>query len=329
MSSINRYREQVATALDAVSIRGPTQYAWLGRRSKRLSALVNGALDDAERRRYLVSSLREELYFSFYCHGGPVVARWGESQPVSSDPRLLELISQANSGQGTWEPGWTVRRVEAEEAIVSTSRLRVRIAVADCDGEVRPGAVVRVRLPTQLPFLSPGYWTILGDAPAPSLPAREVRVYWDITREGAPALVGALTSRLNGEAVPFRLKIADHPFRLDRCDAAVLYLEAGVFRQLRATLGEVATAMVAHLRPEIPVFTLELAPGVGLAEDDTGESFGVRRCALLADGIVRGHEQGLTGLGERIDAVATRFAEDGLTIDAPYRESFTAGEHVI
>ena len=36
--------------------------------------------------RYLVSCLREELYWSFYCHGRPVPARWGEPEPVSRGP---------------------------------------------------------------------------------------------------------------------------------------------------------------------------------------------------------------------------------------------------
>ena len=70
-------------------------------------------------------------------------------------------------------------------------------------------------------------------------------------------------------------------------------------------------------------------PGVGLAEDPDGESFGVRRCALLADGVVRAHEQRLVTTDERVDAVAARFAEDGVAIDAPYLEPALKGRHVL
>jgi hypothetical protein len=92
----------------------------------------------------------------------------------------------------------------------------------------------------------------------------------------------------------------------------------------------VASALADHLPARVPAFTLELAPGVGAAEaDDSGESFGVRRCALLADGIVRAHERRITGAGARIDAVAARFAEDGVQIDAPYLEPSLAGRHVL
>ena len=61
------YRDQLAAALAAVKILGLTQYAWLGRRSRLLPAALERDLDDVERRRYVVSSLGEELYFSFYC----------------------------------------------------------------------------------------------------------------------------------------------------------------------------------------------------------------------------------------------------------------------
>ena len=113
-------------------------------------------------------------------------------------------------------------------------------------------------------------------------------------------------------------------------DAAVLYLSGERFLALRETLCDVASALSAHLPARIPAFTLELAPGVGVAEaDGTGESFGIRRCGLLAEAIVLAHEQRITDAGARVDAVAARFAEDGLQIDAPYLEPSLAGRHVL
>lgn len=326
---MTRYREQVAAALGAVTVCGPTQYAWLGRRSRRLQAAMDADLDDSERRSYLVSCLREELYCSFYCHGHPVTARWGEPQPAWADPWLLEAMSRANRSRGGWEGGWTVQRVDDGEVVVTSPRLRVRVPVADCDGRLRPGGVVRVRLPKELPAYSPGYWTVLGDVAADTSSEVDVRMYWNVTRGGAPALVAALTSRLNRKRVPFRLKVADHPFRLDRCDAAVMYLDGEVFAALRAELGEIARTLTPHLRPEIPAFTLAFAPGVGLAEDVDGQSFGIRRCALLADAIVRADEQGAVGIDARMEVVMARFAEDGVDVDAPYLEPSLEGRHVL
>jgi HopA1 effector protein family len=331
--SAGRYRDQIAAALAAVAIHGPARYAWLGRAGPRIPASVEDDMDDAERRRHLVACLREELYFSFYCHGRPVPARWGAPEPPSGDPWLLEAMSQANSGSGSWESGWIVERLDGDDVVATRSRLRVRVPVEDCSaraGVIRPGAAASVRLPKELPAQSPGFWTVVSDTAAdPASAEGDVRVYWNITRDGAAPLVSALSTRLNRDAMPFRLKVADHPFRLERCDAAVLYLQGGAFRAVRRTLGEIATALTTRLRPQIPAFTLPLVPGVGLAEDDRGESFGIRRCGLLADAIVRGHEDGLTRFDEQLDAVAARFAEDGVLIDAPYLEPSLAGRHVL
>ena len=331
---MSRYRDQVATALRAVTIRGPTQYAWLGRASRPLPALVAGEMNAAESRTYLVGSLREELYWSFYCHGGPVPARWGEPQPVAADPWLVAAMSDANGGRGGWESGWTVERLEGDNAVVATRRLRARVLTTDCrvvDGVLRRGAGVSVRLPKELPAVSPGFYTVLGETVAgASSPVGLVRAYWNVGPAGAPALVAAITSRLNAKQIPFRLKVADHPLRLDRCDAAVLYLPADTFPALGKTLRKIAAALSGRLRRSTPALTLELTPGVGLAEDDgAGESFGVRRCGLLADSIVDCHERALAGIDEQLEAVAARFADDGVSVDAPYLDPALAGRHVL
>jgi hypothetical protein len=291
-------------------------------------------MDEPERRRYLVACLREELYSSFYCHGRPVTARWGEPEPLIADPRLEEALSQANTGSGSWQAGWTVQRLENGEAVVATEHLRARVAVADCraaSDAIRTGDAVSIRLPKELPDLSPGFYTAVSEAPSdPASSAGAVRVYWNIDSAAAPTLVGTLTERLNARGMPFRLKVADHPSRLTRCDGAVLYLPTDNFAALREVLGDVAVMLKGHLRRHIPAFTLELAPGVGLAEDPgDGGSFGVRRCILLADGIVRAHDRGITRPHARLAEVVARFAEDEVRVDAPYLEPSLAGRHVL
>jgi hypothetical protein len=329
---VSSYREQVAAALGAVTIDAPTRYAWLGRRSRPLPASIDAELSESERRRYLLTCLREELYASFYCHGRPVPARWGSPEPAAADPRLVEAMSRANPGHGSWEPGWTVDRLDGDEAIVAHGRLRTRVRLSDCrsaSGPVAPGAAVSIRLPKELPELSPGFYTVVGEVADAEPSESFVRVYWNIGRSGAPALVSTIAARLSGERVPFRMKFANHPFHFDRCDASVLYLRADVFCTVAGTLREIAAALTTHLRPQIPAFTLELAPGVGLAEDVGSGSFGQRRCSVLAEGIVLADEQRVVDPGERLDAVAARFAEDGVSIDAPYLEPSLAGRHVL
>jgi hypothetical protein len=315
---MSAYRAQVAQAIEAVEILGPLRYAWRGRRSRLPPAALLDLLDAAACRRHLLAGLREELYWSFYCRGGTVPARWGESAPPPAGGRLLRDLAAANTGHGGWEPGWTVERVDGEEAVVVSSRLRVRAPRAACrsdSGELLPGTAVSLALPAERPALSPGFVTLVGDSGEESSTG-VVRVYWHVTHRGAAPLVGALTSKLNAAAVPFRLKLLDHPARFDRCDAAVLYLDAADFTALRHWCVALAAELSGSLRPAVPALTLALAPGVAAAEDDgTGESFGVVRCTLVAEGLLDAHERD----EDPFSAVAARFAGAGVDLDAPYR----------
>ena len=329
---MSRYRDQIATALDALAIRGTAGYAWLGRLRRAVPRALAQELDERERRALLVARVGDELYWSFFCPGRPVPAR-RSTVPVGADTRLTAALSAANAGHGSWEPGWTLERRQGATAVVASARLRARVPDGDHDAPdtAGPGTAVSVRLPKELPSRSPGFYMAVGDAPGgPGSPAGVVRVYWHVTPAGAPRLVAALTRRLNADGVPFRLKVADHPFRYDRCDAAVLYVPGDRFGALRPELSALATALRAQLRPAIPAFTLPLAAGVGLAEDPAdGASFGTRRCGLLADAIVRAHRDGISGREARLEAVAARFAEAGVTVEAPYREPSARGRHVL
>jgi hypothetical protein len=326
------YRDQVAAALRAATIRGPTRYAWLGRAGPRLAPELEADLDDTSRQIFLATSLSEELYRSFYCRGSPVPATPGAGEPVSPDPWLTAALSEANTGRGSWEHGWTVERLHDRHTVVAASRVRARMPIEDCrapDG-LRRGAAIAVRVPKELPSLSPGFYTAVGDAAEERASPGVVRAYWHVTLTGATALMQGATARLNAAEVPFRLKVADHPLRLDRCDAAVLYVPADRLPAVREALLDVATSLAAHLRPEVPAFTLPLALGVALAEDDGGaESFGARRCRLLAEAIVRAHAEKVTGIAARVDMVAERFAAEGIALDAPYRDPSLTGRHVL
>ena len=159
-----------------------------------------------------------------------------------------------------------------------------------------------LRVPSELPSLSPGFWLAVGDAPSAGL---DVRVYWNVAAGGAPRLVAAVTCDLNGAGVPFRLKVADHPYRFARRDAAVLYLAGDAFRECRRELVDLAATW--RCGPGSRRARSSWRRGSALAEDRDGESFGMARCALLAEAVVAG------------TAVEAHFAEDGVDLDAPYR----------
>jgi hypothetical protein len=153
------YRDQLAAAVRAVTIRSPTEYAWLGHAGRALPRSVREQLSAGECRRHLVASVREVLYASFYTSGVPVPVRWNGAHSVAADPGLTTALSDANVGVGSWDSAWIVDSCNNGAVVVSTPRLRVRVSASDCrprdGGQIRSGAAVSVPLPKELPALSP------------------------------------------------------------------------------------------------------------------------------------------------------------------------------
>jgi len=68
-----------------------------------------------------------------------------------------------------------------------------------------------------------------------------------------------------------------------------------------------------------PLFSWQLQPGIGVAEDpNTGESFGMHRCRLTAEGIVDAWQRGDQSPEGRIRAIAARFTQNGCKLELPH-----------
>ncbi|MEV4894276.1 T3SS effector HopA1 family protein [Nonomuraea sp. NPDC055795] len=98
--------------------------------------------------------------------------------------------------------------------------------------------------------------------------------------------------------------------------AAVIYLSRDAFPALAEPMLALRAEIGGFLSPRTPVFTAELAPGLGLAEDPaTGESFGEHRCRLLAEAMARAEESGTSDVPAAIDEY---FARAGVDLDAAH-----------
>ena len=146
-----------------------------------------------------------------------------------------------------------------------------------------------------------------------------MRFYWNIDAAGAVPLTQRLTRRLNGFQVPFRFKALTYSSQYDRTDPAILYVEKRYF-QIAALLAlETHQELASHLGAEVGLFTKPLAPGLGLAEDPgNGESFGMHRCRLVAEGLWQAFHQQLSDSPARLATVLDRFRGEGLDLDRPH-----------
>jgi HopA1 effector protein family len=333
---VSAYEEQVAGALAAVEVISPTSFSWFGVPSPGLAGDAVAMMGAASARAYLLYNLQTKLYADFYCAGtarppldSPVV------EPMLGGSPFVQVLSQANAGTGAREPGWTIVREDNGQLVVQRAGLALWVSPGDVyaagQEDVAPGATVSVLMPKELLRLSPGFYMALGDAElALDGSSPLVRFYWNLRSDAAAPLLAALTARFNDEGLPFRLKVVNDPARYSRCDAGVLYTRRADYERVRDAVLEVYPRLASGLKPAIPALTKELAPGLGFAEDPGVEltSFGMSRCMILADAIIRAAERGLDGPRERLDVVRERFAEDGIALERPYLNGASTDSYV-
>jgi hypothetical protein len=315
-------------ALRAVTVDSPTTFTWFGARSGTLPPKIRRVMSPATCRDYLRHQLTDRLYGNFYCTGQAVPPE-DDLSPRRSPPGLTPFVlslSAANAGSGCREPGWTVRAVHDGELAVERDGLHVRVRPQDTyaapQERLEPGDQCHVRFPKEFLKMSPGFYLALGNEGLTLDPATPiVRFYWNLRSGGAPRLVGAATRALNRERVPFRLKVSNDPDGFTRCDAGVLYVQRQDYLRVAQAVSGIYAGLVADIKPATPVFTKRLAPGLALAEEPAvgpADSFGTHRCGLLAEAIIRAYEQKTAAVQDRMAVLAACFAEEGLSLHAPF-----------
>ena len=319
------YRRQVEEAIRAISVHSPTAYSWFGKLSIRLPAKLRRTLTPQDARNYLLYDLTSRLYSDFYVRGvaTPSKREAGHILQTGLTPFVAEL-SAANAGNGYWENGWQVRAVENGTIGVFRNDLMVWVRPGESLLEqadlIAPDMPVHLRFPKEFLDMSPGFYMVLSDKPLNMDDVQMlVRVYWNLTAEGAVPFVRMVTKLLNVTGLPFKLKVLRDPALFTRCDAAVVYILKRDYHDAAEILRRIYTEVGTHLKPGVPIFTKPLAWGVGVAEDPgSGESFGQNRCRLVADAVIRTYEQSKKSMDERLQVLTDRFAEENISLAEPF-----------
>jgi hypothetical protein len=275
-------------------------------------------------RSYLLFTLQSQLYSDFYCQGFAQATQHNIAPESAGRTPFIEALTAANAGSGYWTTGTVVRASEDLDILVQKQGLNLWVRPEEClttgNGPLVPGTAVRLRFPKEFLVLSPGFYMAFGNEELVHEEGQTiVRWYWNLTAKGAVHFLRRATLILNQMPVPYKLKVLNDPTRLTRCDAIVLYIRKTDFDAVAYRLAEIYHEVAKDVKPGIPVFTKHLATGVSMAEDPgKGESFGLHRCGLLSEGIIRAHEEGKKSVGERLEAVEDNFSKQGIHLDEPF-----------
>jgi hypothetical protein len=308
----------LSAVLDVVEIQSHGRYVLLGEACQ-LSATSPGEAIDLPQR------LEGALYARLYCRP------CGDAVPADVVSRRdhVAALSAANSGEGTWEPGWAIGGARDDRVAVSKDGCTFwapadRVRRGGPDGS---GSVGRVLVPKERRHLQPGFYYALGNADADETPRPIVRFSWHLTAEGAAPFVAAVCETLNARGLPFWVKVLSDPGAYVRANAGYLYLDRRRYGQLGDALVEVHDRVAAWLRPPVPLFTRALAPGLGVSEAPHGISFGQCRCRLVAQGLWNAFRQGDGTPQARAAALASAFLQAGLDPRRPHLEPGSADHY--
>jgi hypothetical protein len=324
MTEACRYQELLHSAIEATAFHDPITYSWFGRHSERLPPRVAKVMKGRTARSYLQTQLRNQLYSDLYICGEARPPIWEGEGASGRDPELVEILSAANKGTGCLENGWEIVQKQAGEVAVRRNRLTLWVTPRDLGRDhgahLVVGNEVTLRLPKELRNVSPGYYFALSNSAESGRESDPlVRLYWNLKAEGAPLLMQLVTEHFNESGCYFQLKLLNNRSSYSRCDSGVLYCRRVDYQIVCSLLVPIYPQVERYLKAKTPAFTKELAPGLGLAEDPGGsESFGQHRCQLLADGMIRAHERGVSQTEDRLRIVAQRFSEAGIDIKHPF-----------
>lgn len=301
MNTNGGWNQSIKDILSAITIESPDHFYFAGR-SVPVQPSVQPAghqhaahsTSNSSPAHPLVVNLAAQLYEFAYSRPFRGQSQQPEAFGLSADSELIEAMSEANSTRERWEDGWTIGQILHQGQIVAQQAGNTRNVwpgqFISKDGPAampRIGAQISIFYAKESRSLQNGFYYAFGEEVEDhTRGAGLIRLYWNISAEGAPMLVALITSRLNRFRVPFRFKCATARSQFSRTDVAVLYLGKPFFRITAELMLDVHPAVADFLDDDVPLFSKKIARGLSVAEDPgTGESFGQSRCQRLAQSV--------------------------------------------
>lgn len=322
-------REQLTAQLKkivrAIEVRSPEMFTFAGRHFTLAEAGHAHGFAQAEANP-LAKLLEQALYQ--HCYSRHFDGGLRDEQPLNvQGVDLTPALSEANQTRERWDAGWQVYQIMPTGQVMAQKGGRSRslwpgeFLSTDAPGMMpRPGTNLSVFFMRETTTMQPGFYFAFSEAQTGELDNFSLaRFYWNVRAEGAAPLMRAVTRGLNRFQVPFRIKCLTNSAFYTRDDAAVLYVDKRFYPVTSRVLAGIYEEVSRHMRPATPLFTKRLADGLALAEEPyTGESFGMQRCRILAEGLLSAHARGLRDDASRLEEVERHFAAYGFTLDAPY-----------
>jgi hypothetical protein len=287
--------------------------------------------------KYLISQIQTYLYDIYFSHSlmsHKEIAAAAARKPSKIENNTIDGIDinfyrrlqQSNTSKGYLDPDWQiVSQTDEGELIVVKDGLHLHIDrqqhLPQPSNRAAIGDLVAIYLPHNL--VGRDTYIAVGDVGRLDTSEQDrslsVELYFNFTPDAAVAIVEQLTRALNKLAIPFQFAILHHPALFYRYDAATLCLSQTGYLAAQKVLAQIYHTHQAEFFPHIPLFSKQLAPGLGIAEvPDSPATFGMQRCELIATGLFATMKQGQTVTADKLIAVRQEFTTAGIDWRQPY-----------
>ena len=244
------------------------------------------------------------------------------------DSEFYQKIQDNNQGTGYFDSGWLVIREEGEKSLAVTKNgLTVYIKrdrhLPLAEQSARVGDSVKILLPSNQ--IESAYYIAIGNAGSQYLdrPTKLVSIYFNLSSDGAVAVMNSLTQQLNALALPFSFKVLYNRVYYHCYDSGILSFDQRNYQVILPILQSVYSKHQSYFQAEVPLFTKVLAPGLALAEEPDQkffeqDNFGRNRCLMVANGLLAAYQKGDESPQKRIAEITEQFSLMGIKLQYPY-----------
>jgi hypothetical protein len=277
--------------------------------------------------KYAIAQIQNYLYDLYFSHS---VSSLKEIELTAAQPAQLknniingidinfyQQLQRSNTSKGYLDPNWQLIAItDDDELIVVKEKLHLHIDrhrhLPIDSQQVEIGDVVAIYLPNSL--VGEDTYIIVGNCGTPAtakLPNQDrlpsVDLYFNFTPDAAVSIAQQLTAALNQLDIPFQFAILHDPDLFHCYDAGTLWISQTGYLQVQTVLADIYQTHSDRFSADIPLFTKQLAPGLGFAEVPAVDNFGMQRCKLLATALFAIRDLDLSTTG-KLRIVAQEFA---------------------
>lgn len=326
------YQNQLNALIQAVST-SHNSFWWFNKKSFLTTPKYRTAFSTPEYREILASELAKIIYSNFYTQGIPV-----KTTPVplvrelAKKTSFLADLASANNGTGYLDKGWKISLTESKQTTIRKGALRLIVKTSQLHSKrgagLEVGSEVSIRMPNEMPSISPGYYVFVGNAGDVGNKDSVIRLYFNLNAGGGIQFVRTVSRVFNTLEISFKAKVLSEQALYRRCDAAVLYIDKSQLLGNLYCMRELHLNVINNLRDSVPAFTKLLTPGVSFAEDPAnGTSFGDHISQILAKALINTGALSKRPRKSTLEHIARHLDSCDIDIERPYLKTGTTVTH--